>query len=247
MYSIAEVLHNADTRTVAVLLSGLVTFVGAYILYIEGIRVGFRDRTHGIPVFANMYFFAHDLYFVAHYERWFVEIGHWMYKLFWVGLALYGVLELVVHYQTLKYSRKELFPSLNGWQSVLAYLGLQAGMGVVVWFVHSMLTDPLFLIHFTITLFIASAVLLPMLRSRSDGQGQSLLLAGGVLASSSSFVFLLLPLLSSAFATPQFRALGVVMVVMVGSYMWALAKVKAGAPVSLPQARPQVAVQGAAA
>lgn len=247
MYSIDEVLHNADTRTVAVLLSGLVTFVGAYILYIEGIRVGFRDRTHAIPVFGNMYFFAHDLYFVAHYERWFVEIGHWMYKLFWVGLVLYGVLELVVHYQTLKYSRKELFPSLSGWQSVVAYLGLQAGVGVAFWFLHSLLDDPLFLSHFTITQVICSCMLLPMLKSRSNGKGQSMLLAGGVLASGSSFVFLLLPTLSSAFAVPQFKAVGVVMAAAVVSYMWGLSRAKAGALVGLPKAQPQLAVQGAAA
>ncbi|MFL5357737.1 hypothetical protein [Archangium sp.] len=233
MYSIQEVLNNIDAKTAIILASGIVVLVGAFLMYGEAIRLGFRDKTHSIPLFANMYFFAHDLFFVAKYDYWFHGVGHWLFKLFWVALLVFTLLELVVHYQTLKYSRKELFPMLTQAQYVLVYVALQGGVVVLFWFVYSVLEDPLFLINFALTEILSSTLLLPLLWSRRSAQGQSMLLGSAVLVGADvGYFLLLLPLMAHEFATPVIYSLGGVLAVLTLGYLWALRAVRRGVSVS---------------
>jgi hypothetical protein len=198
-YTIPEVLNNIDSHLAAALLAGIMIFVGAFIQYFEGIRLGFRHKTHAIPVFANMYFFAHDLLFVGLFTHWFVEVNHWLFKLFWVGIVIFTVLECVVHYQTIKFSRSDLFPGLNQQQYIIVYVALQVVVVALFWFIYSHLDDPLFLISFATTEIISNVFNIPMLLKRRSRQGQSFLLAWGLLLGSNiSFFFLFLPLLSNS-------------------------------------------------
>lgn len=230
MYSIQEVLNNVDAKTAIILASGIVVLVSAFLTYGEGIRLGFRDKTHSIPLFANMYFFAHDLFFVAKYDYWFHGVGHWLFKLFWVALLVFTLLELVMHYQTLKYSRGELFPMLTQGQYVGVYVVLQVGVGVLFWFIYSVLDDPLFLIHFGLTEIVWSTLLLPLLWSRRSARGQSMLLGSSVLVGAGvGYFMLLLPLMSHAFATPVVYALGAVLTAQMLGYLWALHAMRRGA------------------
>lgn len=89
MYSVDEVLSNLARLLGLLLAAGGVAFVGYYLYYIEAIRLGFRDRTHGVPVFANMYNTAHDVLFVSYFRRWFFEVDHWLFKVFWVALLIF--------------------------------------------------------------------------------------------------------------------------------------------------------------
>lgn len=227
MYTIEEVLAQADNQTGAVLAAGFVIFAGTYLLYIEAVRLGFKHRTHAIPLLANMYFLAHDLFFIALFQRWFGEIGHWFYKAFWFGILVFLPLELLVHYQTLKYSRQELFPSLSQRQYVAVYALMQVGVGAVFWWSFRLLDamDPLFLVHFAITDVLVTLGLFPLLQSRRSRKGQSQLLATGVLVGSNiGFFFLFLPTLSGAFTAPAWRVLGGGLCLLTLTYMWALSR-----------------------
>ena len=62
-YPAQEVLSNIQNNLTWVLLAGGISFIGYYLYYIVGIRMGFRHKTHSIPIIANMYFFAHDVVF----------------------------------------------------------------------------------------------------------------------------------------------------------------------------------------
>lgn len=230
MYAIEEVLRNADSRVLLVLLYGGIAFVSAYGIYIEGLRIGFRHRTHGIPVLANMYYFAHDIYFVSLYERWFVEIGHWMFKLFWVAMAVFALLEIAMHYQTIKYSLKSLFPSLERWQALVVYWAAQASIGVLFWFTSSVLADPLDLINLIFTLAVAAFMLPLRLHAWGDSRGQSKLLAGTILVSIVSFNFFLLPTLSDSFARFHYYTFTALQVALLLAYMWALDRTKSVTP-----------------
>lgn len=230
-YEVNDVLNNIDTRLGIVLLFGAIIFVGAYIQYFEGIRLGFRDKTHAIPLFANMYFFAHDLLFIAMFNHWFSEINHWLFKLFWVGLIIFSLLECVVHYQTLKYSREDLLPMLTQNQYIVAYIAIQAAITILFWFIYSHLNDPLFLISFASTEIISNALNIPMLLSRKSRKGQSMLLAFGLLIGSNiAYFFLFAPTMSDAFATPVYYVTGLVLVLLNLTYMWALSRYPAYKP-----------------
>lgn len=224
MYSPAEVLANIDRSLWTVVAAGAVLFVGAYGMYIEAIRLGFRDKTHAIPLFANMYFFAHDIFFIALYDRWFHEVNHVLYKLFWVGLVIFTLLEVVVHYQALKYSREELFPSLTQKQYVLAYVVMQVAVGVFFWFVFSQLDDYLYLVNFCATIVLSNAFNVPLLISRNSQRGQSRLLTRATLMMVVGFFFLLAPQLSIYFATPVFWTLGLCTVALNLLYAHCLAR-----------------------
>ena len=237
MYTSNEILQTIDARMAMVLLAGAAVIIGAYTQYITAVRVGFKHRTHAIPVFANMYFFAHDVMFTALHDYWFAEINHWMFKLFWVAIIPFVLLECVVHYQTLKYSREELCPGLTQGQYVLAYVAMQLGVGVLFAFVYHLLPDPLFLLNFAFTEIISNVCNLPLLFSRGSRKGQSLVLAGGLLLGSNvGFFFLLMPTLSPSFARWPFLAVGACLTTINLIYMWRLSRLP---PYEAPQEEPE--------
>ena len=203
MYSTQQVLAAFDDSTAQVLAAGSLVFLGAYIQYIEGIRLGFRHRTHAIPVLANMYFFAHDLVFILLFGRWFHELDHWSYKLFWVALLIFTGLEVVVHWQTLRYSHKELMPGASRRGYVIGYVGLQLLVLAIFVLLFTLIDDELFLYHFGITEVLSNVFNIPLLLSRKSRKGQSVLLAVGLLIGSNvGFFFFFLPALSPAFSAP---------------------------------------------
>jgi hypothetical protein len=234
MYSTQEVLAAFDDSTAQVLAAGGLVFIGAYIQYIEGIRLGFRHRTHAIPVLANMYFFAHDLVFIALFGRWFFEIGHWSYKLFWAALFAFTLLELVVHYQTLRYSQQELMPGTSRRKFVIGYVGLQVLVLAIFLLAFGLIDDELFLYHFGITEVLSNVFNIPLLMSRKSRKGQSLLLAVGLLIGSNvGFFFFFLPSLSPAFSAPWVSITGVAVTTLNLCYMALLVRTPR-APVPVP-------------
>jgi hypothetical protein len=218
-YSVDEVLANIQNSTWAVLLTGAVIFVGYYLYYGEAIRLGFRDKTHAVPVFANMYFFAHDIIFVSLFQRWFYEIDHWLYRAFWFGLIAFTVLECVVHYQTIQYSQQDLFPTLSRRQYLIAYAGMQLAIGILFWFIYTKIDDYLYLISFTSTVIVSVAFMLPLLHARASQKGQSRLLAASLIISPIGFFFLFLPVMSRYFVSLPQIVMGITTVVVSIIYM----------------------------
>lgn len=221
-YPVDEVLSNIQNSLGAVLLAGAVIFVGYYLYYGEAIRLGFRDKTHAVPVFANMYFFAHDMIFASLFQRWFGEIDHWLYRAFWFGLVAFTVLECVVHYQTLRFSQADLFPTLSRRQYFVAYAGMQAAIGVLFWFIYTQIADYLFLISFTSTVIVSVALMLPLLHARGNQKGQSRLLAASLIISPIGFFFLFLPAMSSYFTSLPYILMGITTVAVAVIYFWRL-------------------------
>ena len=227
-YSVEEVVQNLNQNTTLVIIAGVVIFVRAYIQYIEAVRLGFKHKTHAIPFFSNMFFFAHDIFFIALFYRWFYELNHWMYKLFWVALIIFTVLEVMVHYQTIKYSRKEILPQLSQSQFILAYLGMQVFIAVIFWFIYSQIDDYLFLISFAITEILSNVFNIPMLLKRGSRKGQSFLLAIGLLIGSNiGYFFFFGPLVSSHFNSPLYFTMGACLTILNLIYIAMLKKTPA--------------------
>lgn len=224
-YTVEEILHVFDTQLLLVLLAGAVVFVGAYGQYLEAIRLGFKHRTHAIPWFANMFFFAHDIVFVLLFDRWFNQIGHWLYQVFWIALIIFTLFECVVHYQTLRYSREELFPNLTPRQYWVVYILLQVLVALLFAFIYAHLNDPLFLISFAITEVISNVFNIPMLLRRGSRKGQSFFLAGWLLLGSClGYFFLFGPLVHPLFRTPLYIAVGIIIILLNVTHVWLMTR-----------------------
>lgn len=221
-YPVDEVLANLQNSIGSVLLAGAIIFVGYYLYYGEAIRLGFRDHIHAVPVFANMYFFAHDIIYISLFHRWFYEIDHWLYRAFWFGLVVFTVMEVIVHYQTLQYSQKDLFPMLTRRQYLVVYVGMQLAIGVLFWFIYTQLADYLYLISFASTVIVSVAFMLPLLHARASHKGQSRLLAASLIISPIGFFFLFLPTMSRYFTSLPYFVMGATTVTVAVIYMWRL-------------------------
>lgn len=225
MYCVNEIINTFDTSIGLILLTGAFFLTASYIYYIEAIRLGFRDKTHAVPIFANMYIFAHDITFLLLANRWFNEVHHWLYKVFWFAVIIFVIMESVVHYQTIKYSGKDLFPQLGQQQYLLIYLLMQIGVAILFYFIYTQLNDFLFLIHFTLTIIILNALNIPMLISRGSGKGQSMVTAFSILIGPNIVLFLFfLPLLASYFRSLPFILMGIGVTILNLIYIWLLTK-----------------------
>lgn len=223
-YAVSDVVNNLQNSLGLILLGGAIIFVGYYLYYGEAIRLGFRHQTHAVPLFANMYFFAHDVIFISLFRRWFYEVDHWLYRAFWFGLVAFTVLELIVHYQTVRFSQQALFPALNQRQYWLAYGATQLAIGVLFWFIYSQIDDFLFLISFASTVIVSVALMLPLLHGRGSARGQSRLLATSLIISPVGFFFVFLPAMSSYFLSLPYLLVGVTTVVVAIVYWQRLSR-----------------------
>lgn len=181
MYDAEQVLRYIDGHTSLVLLAAAVACVGGVIQYGEGVRRGFLDRSHAIPLATNLYIFAHDLTYISMYPRWFGPGGHWFNQLFWVFILPFVVLELVVFAQMLRFSRQEMFPGLSVGRAAAALAGAQVGMLFLFWFLRSLGPDPLYIVSFTTTIIVSNLFYIPMTLARRSRRGQSPLLGVGLI------------------------------------------------------------------
>ena len=192
-YDPATVAANTSNHLFWVLCACVVSFIGAYMQYFGAIQMGFKHKTHSIPLIGNLWFFAHDTTYVANFHHWFHEVDYWLVRAFWFALAVFAVCECVVTYQILRYSRQSLFPELSRSGALGCYLGLQLFAYGLFWWYLSMIRDPYYLLSFSTTVVLAPLLNIPMMRARRSRKGFSLsMLVGFVLLSGGFWVWMFL-------------------------------------------------------
>ena len=206
-YNAAAALANTDRQLLPVLLFCAISFVGAYMQYFGAIKNGFKDRTHAIPVGCNLWFFAHDTTYVAMFGYWFGDIGHWLMMAFWAMLLLFALLEVVVIYQVLRFSRQQVFPGLTCGQAIVAYLACQGAAYCLFWWFHAIIEDPLYFISFTTTVILTPVLTIPMMLHRGSRRGFSPFMLWGFVLLAVGF-YLWMYWLDPFFTTPLFIWLG---------------------------------------
>jgi hypothetical protein len=192
-YDPASVVRHTDENLVWILGACAVSFLGAYMQYFGAIRMGFRDRTHSIPLLGNLWFFAHDTTYVVNFHHWFYEVDFWLVKAFWFALVVFALCESVVTYQILRFSRKALFPGMPAVQALACYLGLQLFTYGLFWWFLSMVRDPYYLLSFSTTVVLAPMFNIALMRARGSRRGFSMfMLTGFVLLSGGFWVWMML-------------------------------------------------------
>ena len=189
-----------------------VAMIGNTLFFIEGVRLGFRDRSYASSAICTLLFFAHDLSFVLEFQKWFFEYDFWVWRALWVNILISLLGECVFYFQMVRYGRHELLPGYSV-AAVIALLALaQVGTCVAFFYVKAIIGDPLYLLTIPFTIFWLTPFAIRLTLQRRSRRGQSLLL-------NASYVMMVLGLWPAwtllgidLFRTPLFFAIGAVTV-----------------------------------
>jgi hypothetical protein len=190
-YDPQVVIDHSDSgvRMGIILMLMAVAGVGGYMQYVGAIKTGVRDKIYCIPLVTNLWNFAHDTTFVASYSSWFDDQDElWILKLFWFGLIVFSLMELVVISHIIRYSREDLWGAGCSIPRAIAMYGvLQVFVYGIFWWFQSITEDPLEYYGLTTTVIMASAFNISMMRSRGSRRGMSEFILWGYLTLSAGF------------------------------------------------------------
>ena len=163
--------------------------IGGYMQYVGAIKAGRRDASYGIPLITNLWNFAHDTTFVASGKSWFDDDNElWILKLFWVGLIVFSLLELVVISHIIRNAREDLWgQGCSVARAMGMYSILQLFVYGIFWWFQAVTDDPLEYYGLTTTVIMASAFNISMMRSRGSRRGLNELALWGYLTLSCGF------------------------------------------------------------
>jgi hypothetical protein len=164
--------HNA----VAVVVIGGLSIIAMFVFFIEGARMGQRDRVYPMALWMTALWWPHDGSYLLHFRDWFGGAhSHWFMQLFWFAIVVTFLAESVYAWQTIQYGRDELSPGHSQRAHAIRIVGVMAA-GVISWaLVKGALDDDLYLLSFMATLLWGGPSASAMLGRRPDGRGQSLL------------------------------------------------------------------------
>ena len=192
-YDPTGLMQQTKSNMIWILGACVLSFVGAYMQYFGAISMGFKHRTHSIPLIGNLWFFAHDTTYVMNFHHWFFESDFWLVKAFWFALVVFACCETVVTYQIMRFSRQELFPGMSLPKALASYIGLQLFTYGLFWWFLSMIHDPYYLLSFTTTVILAPLLNIALMRSRGSRRGFSMtMLVGFVLLSVGFWIWMFL-------------------------------------------------------
>jgi hypothetical protein len=186
-YDPAIVVANTAARLPWVLLFSGLAFLGGFVQMIAGLWMGFKHKTHGVPLLCAAWFFAHDTTYFLNYNHWFHEQDFWVAQGAWFQMGFYMITELIVMFQIMKYSRAEVFPGMGFLQALLSLVGVVVLNFALFWWFMSMLNDPLYLLKMASTVLMGPVWLIPMMQARGSRKGFNAVSIGGVLLLSAAF------------------------------------------------------------
>jgi hypothetical protein len=190
-YDPQVVIDNSDSgaRMALILIVMAIAGIGGYMQYVGAIRTGARDKMYCIPLATNLWNFAHDTTFVASYSSWFDDDNElWILKVFWVGLIVFSLMELVVITHIILYAREDLWgEGCSVVRAIAMYSALQLFVYAIFWWFQGITDDPLEYYGLTTTVIMASAFNISMMRARGNRRGMSEFILWGYLTLSCGF------------------------------------------------------------
>lgn len=222
-YTVPEVIGYINANMTYLQVFGTLANVLAYVQIVYGAWVGFRDRSHAIPLIAVAMFFAHDTYYVLNYDYWTHTINHPFFKANMIAMAIFVCLELVLIWQIITYSRKEVGLGESKLQAFISYVAIQIGVYIMFLWFRSMMGDPLYLECFAVSIVFSNLFNIPMLMRRGSRKGQSLVIAWALAIQTGPVGFFMVhPFLGPYFMQPTWVAAGVANTVLAFVYLWML-------------------------
>jgi hypothetical protein len=180
-YDPTAVFRSIDQHKLALVPMAL-AFVLNYVWFIDGMRIARRERRYSMPIAATYVFMAHDIAYVAHFSRWFGAGGHWFSELFWFGMVLSIVMELLLLAQTIEYGHAEHGP---GWSRAMWSGAVLAGLAATMtiwWVVVGTFDDHLFLMSLALVTAAYPPMGMALILHRRGAAGQTVVMWGAFTA-----------------------------------------------------------------
>lgn len=220
IYDPAEVLARINGLHFPLLFFTLVAWSTGFVQIVQAFRLGRRDAIPAAPIGMTAFLLAHDGSFALRADYWLHEIGNWYFTVFWVGMVVSVVIELLLVRQFLVYGQPGIAPDLPRWMFVGSYVVLQAFAFIGLWWIQSALDDPLYLVSLAATQIVATVFLVPWILTRGSARGQSRTFAWATLLGPGGLGLGLFPALSpSAFNNWHFYALVASLISLSVTYM----------------------------
>ena len=173
MYDPADVIARINEPYLPLLFFTAVAWITGFVQIAQGFRGGLRDGVPAAPIGMTAFLLAHDGSFALRYDYWVNDVGTWYFTLFWVGMVISVVIELAMVRQFLQLGQPLVAPDLPRWVFVGTYLLLQVFAFAGVWWIQSLLVDPLYLVSLAATQVVAVVFLVPWILNRGSALGQS--------------------------------------------------------------------------
>lgn len=226
-YAVPDIIANINANMSSLVIFGTAANLLAYVQIIYGVWVGFRDKSHAIPLAATTMFFAHDSYYVLNHEYWTTTIKHPFFIGNLVAMAIFVCFELVLMWQIITYSREETGLGKSKLQALVSLIAIQAGMYIMFLWFRAMMGDPLYLECFAVSIVFSNLFNITMLQRRGSRKGQSMIIAWALAIQTGPIGFFLVnPNLGDYFATPIWLAAGGANTVLAFVYLYMLSKAR---------------------
>lgn len=218
---IDAVLQHMEKHSIQLTICGAVTLVGGLIQFYEILRLGFKHKTHAVPLVVNLFWLANDVMYVALFSRWFHDVDNATFRNAWFVWLPYMFLEMTIAWQIVTYSRDEVFGGVSKARAWALYAFFQAGVFAFYLWLVDLLNDYFLQVMGVITVIGSNMGIALLLRRRSR-KGQSMFLATTLLVNQGfiSF-FLFFPAWSPLFTTPTYYAVATA-AVLLGWIYWFL-------------------------
>jgi hypothetical protein len=176
IYDVAGTFANIDANAPRILALGGLSLICNFTFFGSAAYLGFKHKMFTMPLVGTLIFIPHDFHYLLMYDRWFNVYDHWFMKLFFAGLVVTNILELIFFYQTLKWGRKEILPQVSQ-SAYVAILLVALAAAAIVWVgVKSVLADELWFFSFGWTIWFCIPLVIPMMLRRGSALGQSMLM-----------------------------------------------------------------------
>lgn len=196
MYDAADVIGRINEPSAAVLVFTAIAWATGFVQIVQAFRCGRRDRIPAAPIGMTAFLLAHDGTFALNAEYWLHDIGVWYFTIFWVGMVVSVGIELLLVRQYLAFGQAHLAPDLPRWMFVGSYLVLQGFAFVGLWWLQSLIDDPLRLVSLAATQVVAVVFLVPWILARGSARGQSRAFAWATVVGPGGLALGLFPALS---------------------------------------------------
>ena len=219
MYTIPDALFTIDHDTAWVLFFSACGWIGGSIQFFEGLHLTWRDKLVGLPLGYLAIIFAHDSYFLFHYDFWFHGINHWYFNITTYLFVIWPFVELFSIFWLVRVAHKEVAPGLPALAWYAIYAVYQLSAVALYLLLKSWIDDPLHLIGITISQIINILFMIPMALRRRSTRGQSRLMAWTLLLGPGSSTLFLATSIVPSLLTPFYRFASVCVIVMSIAYL----------------------------
>ena len=90
-YDTATVLANSVANSGWIAFFSIIGFGGGFLQIIGLIWMGFKHKTHGMPLICTTWFLAHDSTYLVNYHHWFHEANFPVLANAWYTMGFYNI------------------------------------------------------------------------------------------------------------------------------------------------------------